>query len=160
MKRRRQSSCKGRKSFRPPFSNQRRRWTPGKVSVHPFQTSGGAGPRDCQPSSSVKSLAKEGKVSVHPFQRVAESRGAGLRWRPLPKAEAPTEPAGKTGVSGRAPQSAKHFLTQSLRRGRGPPSDRLHNFPAASGGVSVSQKKENFSDASFRLVTPLKRTTT
>ena len=23
--------------------------------------------------------------------------GAGLRWRPLPKAEAPTEPAGETG---------------------------------------------------------------
>ncbi len=25
--------------------------------------------------------------------------GAGLRWRPLPKAEAPTEPAGETGAT-------------------------------------------------------------
>ena len=31
-----------------------------------------------------------------PFQRLRDPWGAGVRWTPLPKAEAPTEPAGET----------------------------------------------------------------
>ena len=42
------------------------------------------------------------------FSKAAESRGAGVRWTPLPQAESPTEPTGETGAPGRAPQSAKY----------------------------------------------------
>ena len=35
-------------------------------------------------------------------------RGAGLRWRPLPKAEAPTEPTGETGYHPPAQGYAEH----------------------------------------------------
>ena len=39
---------------------------------------------------------KNNKVSLKPFQRLAGSRGAGVRWTPLPQGEAPTEPTGET----------------------------------------------------------------
>ncbi|MBR3620772.1 MAG: hypothetical protein IKN56_04630 [Clostridia bacterium] len=41
--------------------------------------------------SAAKDRNKRSIVIMH------SRRGAGLRWRPLPKTEAPTEPTGETG---------------------------------------------------------------
>ena len=43
--------------------------------------------------------------------------GAGVRWTPLPEAEAPTEPAGETRAPGRRPQSAKSPESNPSARG-------------------------------------------
>ena len=46
----------------------------------------------------VKQLAKEEGVTEELKCRDQMAWGAGLRWRPLPKAEAPTEAAAETGA--------------------------------------------------------------
>ena len=46
----------------------------------------------------VKQLAKQDGVTEELKRRDQMAWGAGLRWRPLPKAEAPTEAATETGA--------------------------------------------------------------
>ena len=46
----------------------------------------------------VKQMAKDEGVTEELKRRDQMAWGAGVRWTPLPKAEAPTEPAGETGA--------------------------------------------------------------
>ena len=46
----------------------------------------------------VKQFAKQEDITEELKRRDQMAWGAGVRWTPLPKAEAPTEPAGETGA--------------------------------------------------------------
>ena len=61
-------------------------------------------------------------------------RGAGLRWIPLPKAEAPTEPTGETGYHPPAQGYAEHrYCKLNLRFfGVPPQNDNVYYFVLSS----------------------------
>ncbi len=68
-------------------------------------------PRPLSPTALCASLWRADDIRPYDALHILDNgalRGAGLRWRPLPQAEAPTEPTGET-----APYDAPHILKKA-----------------------------------------------
>ena len=62
----------------------------------------------------VKQLAKQEGVTEELKRRDQMAWGAGLRWRPLPKAEAPTEAAAETGAMNSIRNRSEEIITNEI----------------------------------------------